>query len=396
MRLLVSAGGTGGGVYPALSVVQTLVQNEGAEIGAWSLAEAPSSKLQSQVLWIGSQHGLEADIITRAGLPFRAIRGGGIHGVGWRRLPLNAFQLVVGLGEALGVVRAWRPEVLLVTGGFITAPVALAAWLNRVPVLVYLPDLEPALAVRFISRLAARIAVTAEASRAYFRELGQAAKVVVTGYPTRPELAEAASDPAARQQAQQRLGLHPQRPTVLVTGGSRGARSLNRAVLKALPDWLKDYQVVHLTGQLDWPEVEQAQAALPAEQRAHYHARPYLHEMGWALAAADLVVSRAGASALGEYPLFGLPAILVPYPYAWRYQKVNADYLAERGAAVRLEDERLGSELAPLVRRLLDDPQRLGQMRAAARAAATPRAAQHVAAELAGLAVGTERPGRPA
>jgi len=86
----------------------------------------------------------------------------------------------------------------------------------------------------------------------------------------------------------------------------------------------------------------------------------------------------------------------VPYPYAWRYQKVNADYLAERGAAVRLEDERLGSELAPLVRQLLDDPQRLGQMRAAARAAATPRAAQHVAAELVGLAAGTERPGRPA
>jgi UDP-N-acetylglucosamine--N-acetylmuramyl-(pentapeptide) pyrophosphoryl-undecaprenol N-acetylglucosamine transferase len=278
--------------------------------------------------------------------------------------------------------------VALVTGGFITAPVALAAWLRRVPVLVYLPDLEPGLAVRFISRLAARIAVTAEESRAFFRRLGQAGKVLVTGYPTRPDLTV-----APRADAQRQMGLDPRRPVILVTGGSRGARSINRAVVAALPDWLKDFQVVHLTGQLDWPEVERAQAALPAEPRAHYHARPYLHEMGWALAAADLVVSRAGASALGEYPLFGLPAVLVPYPFAWRYQKVNADYLAARGAAVRLDDEHLATALAPTVRHLLDDPDRLARMRAAARAAATPQAAQSIGEALVALAAGRARRG---
>jgi UDP-N-acetylglucosamine--N-acetylmuramyl-(pentapeptide) pyrophosphoryl-undecaprenol N-acetylglucosamine transferase len=296
----------------------------------------------------------------------------------------------LGLVEALGVVREWKPDVALVTGGFITAPAALAAWLQRVPVLVYLPDLEPALAVRFISRLAARIAVTAEESRAYFQRLGQTGKVIVTGYPTRPDLAV-----MPRAEAQQQLGLDPGRPTVLVTGGSRGARSINRAVVAALPDWLKDYQVVHLSGQLDWSEIEQAQAQLPPAQQAHYQARPYLHEMGWALAAADLVVSRAGASALGEYPLFGLPAVLVPYPYAWRYQKVNADYLVSRGAAVRLDDERLASELAPTVRGLLDDPARLAQMRAAARSAARPGAAARIGEALAALADG-RRGGRPA
>ena len=363
-------------MYPALSVVQTLKSN-------WQLViskdELPVTNYPLQVLWIGSRDGLESDIVSRAGLPFEAIRGGGLHGVGWRRLPLNAFQLMRGVGEARAAVRRWRPEVALVTGGFITAPVALAAWLERVPVLVYLPDLEPALAVRFISRIAARIAVTAEESRAYFQRLGRAVadKVVVTGYPTRPDLAT-----APREEARQHLGLDPARRTILVTGGSRGARSLNRAVLAALPDWLKDYQVVHLTGQLDWPEVERAQAVLPAGQRAYYQARPYLHEMGWALAAADLVVSRAGASALGEYPLFGLPAVLVPYPYAWRYQKVNADYLVKRGAAVRLDDEALGAELAPTVRRLLDDPARLEAMRMAARAAATPDAARKIGDEL--------------
>jgi UDP-N-acetylglucosamine:LPS N-acetylglucosamine transferase len=321
---------------------------------------------------------MEADLVTRAGLPFQAIHGAGVHGVGWR-LPLNALDLVRGLAEALGLVRAFQPDVVFVTGGFITAPVAVAAWLNRVPVLVYLPDIEPGLAVRLIARLARRIAVTVDDSRSYFR--AQAPRVVVTGYPTRPGL-----EGVSRAEARAALGLEAGRPVLLVTGGSRGARSINRAVFKALPDWLKDYQVVHLSGQLDWQEAEQARAALPAGLTARYHAYPFVHEMGQALAAADLVVSRAGASALGEYPLFGLPAILVPYPYAWRYQKVNADYLASRGAALRLNDEDLPEQLAPTVRALLDDPQRLAGMRAASRAAAQPGAAAAIAAELARLA----------
>ena len=150
--------------------------------------------------------------------------------------------------------------------------------------------------------------------------------------------------------------------------------------------------MLHLSGQLDWAEVEQARAALPEHLRMHYHAWPFLHEMGWALAAADLVVSRAGASILGEYPLFGLPAVLVPYPYAWRYQKVNADYLVERGAAIRVNDEVLPARLASEVRGLLEDPARLAQMRAAAKAAARPEAARRIAEEL--RALGMQRTSR--
>jgi len=384
MRLLISAGGTGGGVYPALSVATTAKSN-------WELVtgndnQLPLTTRSGQLLWVGSYGGMEADLVQRAGFPFRAIHGAGVHGVGWR-LPLNALDLLRGLAEALGVVRAYQPDVVFVTGGFITAPVAVAAWLSRVPVLVYLPDIEPGLAVRLIGRLARRIAVTVDDSRSFFAQRGQAAKVLVTGYPTRPGLAA-----ISRGDARAALGLEAERPVLLVTGGSRGARSINRAVFKALPDWLKDYQVVHLSGQLDWHEVEPARAALPAELAARYHAYPFLHEMGQALAAADLVVSRAGASALGEYPLFGLPAILVPYPYAWRYQKVNADYLASRGAALRLNDEDLPQRLAPEVRALLDNPQRLAGMRAASRAAARPGAAQAIAAELAQLGGGVAQP----
>lgn len=336
------------------------------------------------LLWVGSRGGLESELVGRAGLPFRAIRGAGLHGVGWR-VPLNTLDLLRGLAEAVSLVRAYQPNVVFVTGGFITAPVALAAWLNRVPVLVYLPDIEPGLAVQLIGRLARRIAVTVDDSVRFFGR--RARNVVVTGYPTRPGLA--AVTPA---EARAHFGLEPGRPVILVTGGSRGARSLNRAVLKALPDWLKDYQVIHLSGQLDWPEVEQAQAALPAAALARYHAFPFLHEMGQALASADLVVSRAGASALGEYPLFGLPSVLVPYPHAWRYQKVNADYLVSRGAALRLEDENLAERLAPEVRGLLGDPVRLAAMRAAVRVAARPGAAEQIAGELARLAGSAAQP----
>ncbi|MBP7690276.1 MAG: undecaprenyldiphospho-muramoylpentapeptide beta-N-acetylglucosaminyltransferase [Anaerolineales bacterium] len=366
---MISAGGTGGGVYPALAVAK-----------AWMLeAGGGKSAVPPPILWLGTRAGMEAELIPRAGLPFQAIAAAGVHGVGWRRLPGNLWALLRGVRDSLAVIRDFRPDVVLVTGGFLAVPAAAAAWLRRVPVVIYLPDLEPGLALQAVGWLAARITVTAEAARRYF----DPRRVVVTGYPVRPELVQV--DRAAALQA---LGLAPGRKTILVTGGSRGARSLNRATLAALPAWLKDYQVVHLTGQLDWPEVEQAAAGLPADLRARYRAFPFRHEMGDALAAADLVVSRAGASALGEYPLFGLPAVLVPYPYAWRYQKVNADYLAARGAAVRLDDEALAGQLAATVAGLLADDERLARMRSAARSAAAPAAAQRIARELRAVAEG--------
>ncbi|MEK9165183.1 MAG: glycosyltransferase [Chloroflexota bacterium] len=188
-------------------------------------------------------------------------------------------------------------------------------------------------------------------------------------------------------QAQKHFELVEGRRTVLVFGGSRGARSINNALLDALDDLLKDFQIIHVSGELDWPTVQARRSALRDDQRAHYHAFPYLHEdMGLAFAAADLVVSRAGASVLGEFPMFGLGAILVPYPHAWRYQKVNADFLAARGAAVRLNDEDLKMKLSATLRELLQDADRLTAMRAASRALAAPEASERIAAELLQLA----------
>lgn len=332
-------------------------------------------------MWVGSQAGMEAELVKREGVAFTAIPAAGAHGVGLRALPGNLWQLWRGFLASRSILREYRPEVLFFTGGYVAVPMALA---GRLPIrslprprsLLYVPDIEPGLALKVLARFADRIALTAEESRAYLPDKG---KSMVTGYPTRQNLA--AWD---KTQARQALALAEDLPVLLVAGGSRGARSINRALLAALPDLLADMQVLHISGNLDWEEVKAARDRLETEVSVElargYHAFPYLHEeMGAALAAADLVLSRAGASCLGEYPLFGLPAILVPYPYAWRYQQVNAAYLARQGAAVVIRDEELPDRLRQEVRGLINDPERMAQMRSSMRGLAQPRAAQEIA-----------------
>ena len=316
---------------------------------------------------------MEADIVRRAGLPFRAIPAAGVHGVWLRRLPGNAWKLTRGIAAARRVLRAFQPDVLFFTGGYVAFPMALAGW--RIPTLLYVPDIEPGLALKSIARLADRIALTAEDSRRFF---GGTADFLVSGYPVRTTLTQ-----WTRESARQALQLADDAPVLLFFGGSKGARSINKAVLRHLEGLLDLAQVVHISGRLDWEEVQAAQRSLPAAAAARYHAFPYLHEkMGAALAAADLVVSRSGASTLGEFPAFGLPAILVPYPYAWRYQKVNADYLTSRGAAILLEDADLWGKLLLTVQALLADPLRLKAMRENMQALYQPEAAARIGAAL--------------
>jgi UDP-N-acetylglucosamine--N-acetylmuramyl-(pentapeptide) pyrophosphoryl-undecaprenol N-acetylglucosamine transferase len=174
---------------------------------------------------------------------------------------------------------------------------------------------------------------------------------------------------------------------ILVSGGSRGARSINEFVLANLMELLELAQVIHITGELDWPTVQAQTSSLAATLASRYRAYPYLHEdMGAALAAADLAISRAGASTLGEYPLFGLPAILVPYPFAWRYQKVNAEYLVQHGAALLVENNRISEQLLTAIRDLLNHPERLAAMRNAMLQLAHPKAAAEIGALLLALA----------
>jgi UDP-N-acetylglucosamine--N-acetylmuramyl-(pentapeptide) pyrophosphoryl-undecaprenol N-acetylglucosamine transferase len=317
---------------------------------------------------------MEAELVKRAGIPYRTIPAAGVHGVDLRTLPGNLKQLARGTWASRRILREFRPDVLFFTGGYVAVPMALAG--RRVPTLLYVPDIEPGLALKALSRFADRITVTAPDAKRYFNK-----SVIVTGYPLRPDLST-----WERYQARTALGLSSNKPTLLVFGGSKGARSLNRAVLAHLPELLEMAEVLHISGQLDWDEIEAAEAGLKSAQKRRYHTFPYLHEMGKALAAADLVVSRAGASTLGEFPFFELPAILVPYPYAWRYQKVNASYLAQRGAAVILDDSRLQEELLDTIKVLLDNPGKRRSMQAAMRSLSKPEAARAIASQLVDLA----------
>jgi len=351
VRLLICAGGTGGGVYPAVTVLEALALDK------------------DSVLWVGSQGGMEETLVTRQEIAYQSIPAAGVHGVGLKRLPSNIWKLFKGFLSSLRILREFNPDVLLFTGGYVAFPMAVAA--VRKPSLLYVPDIEPGLSLKALARFADRIALTTETSRQYFPN---PSKLTVTGYPVRPGLKD-----WTRSEALDYFNFDPSIPTVMVAGGSKGARSINTALMNILPQLLEHMQVIHLSGHLDWEDIDAKAKQLSPQKTERYQAFPYLHEMGAALAAADLVISRAGASTLGEYPLFGLPAILVPYPYAWRYQKVNASYLEDRGAAVVIRDEDLETELLTQIQTLISDTDRLSQMSQAMASLAAPSAAGEIA-----------------
>jgi UDP-N-acetylglucosamine--N-acetylmuramyl-(pentapeptide) pyrophosphoryl-undecaprenol N-acetylglucosamine transferase len=283
--------------------------------------------------------------------------------------------MVRGARQAAEVIQDFKPDVALVTGGYVAAPVAWATWRARprVPMLIFLPDLTPGLAIKLTSRIATRVAVS-------FPEVGHyfPGKAVVTGYPVRPEL-----QIVSRASARAAFGLVDELPTLLVFGGSRGSASINRALLAALPQLLPHCQIIHISGQADWSWVAEHASFSQDPNRERYQSFPYLNEeMVQALAAADLVVARAGASVLGEFPALGLPSILVPYPHAGKHQEANANYLARRGAALVLMDEELPQQLTSTILGLLQVPDRLAAMSQAAAGLARPDATSNIIREL--------------
>jgi UDP-N-acetylglucosamine--N-acetylmuramyl-(pentapeptide) pyrophosphoryl-undecaprenol N-acetylglucosamine transferase len=317
---------------------------------------------------------MEESLVRRQGLSFRNVPAAGLHGVGLAALPRNLTMLGRGVLAARRILNEFEPNVMFFTGGYVAVPVALAG--RSIPTLLYVPDIEPGMALKSLARFADAITVTTDQSQKYFSK-----PVYEVGYPLRADLAL-----WDRKTANQHLGISGEAPVLLVFGGSLGAHSINMAVMNILGELLEKFEIIHLSGEQDWQIVNRTREELPTELASRYHALPYLHDMGAALAAADLVVSRAGASCLGEYPLFGLPAILVPYPHAWRYQKVNADYLTRRGAAITLEDHRLNDDLQVTLNVLIENPNKLKAMRAAMFELSHPRAAEKIASALIELA----------
>jgi UDP-N-acetylglucosamine--N-acetylmuramyl-(pentapeptide) pyrophosphoryl-undecaprenol N-acetylglucosamine transferase len=345
-------------VYPALAVHSALA----------------SKVFDVDTLWVGGEGGMEETLVKRHGIPFQSIPAAGLHGVGLAKLPGNMATSIRGVFSARKILKEFMPDVLFFTGGYVAAPMAVAG--RSTPSLLYVPDIEPGMALKSIAGFSDVIAVTNEQSQRFFNK-----KVFETGYPLRQELAL-----WDRETAHRHLSIQGELPILLIFGGSKGARSINLAVLNSLRPLLEKFEVIHISGDPDWTYVRHHRDQLPAELAARYHAMPYLHEMGAALASADLTISRAGASCLGEFPLFGLPAILVPYPHAWRYQKVNADYLTNRGAAVILEDHVLNQELMDTLNVIFSNPNKLKAMRAAMFGLSHPRAAERIAGALMELA----------
>jgi UDP-N-acetylglucosamine--N-acetylmuramyl-(pentapeptide) pyrophosphoryl-undecaprenol N-acetylglucosamine transferase len=342
---------TGGGVFPALAVLQA-VKNK-----------------TNEILWIGSEGGMESRLLKDQDLRFETIPAAGLHGVGLPSLPGNMLKLIRGFKQANKIIRDFKPDVLFFTGGYLGVPVAYAG--RQIPSVVFVPDIEPGLALKEIIRSAQAVAVSVPDSKAYIKH----PQVGVSGYPVRKELSR-----WTRTNARKHFGMDEKDKALLVFGGSKGARSINQALLSHLEEFLKTMHVIHISGRDNWEESQAQIQPLDESQRARYHAYPFLEdEMGAAFAAADLAVCRAGASTLGELPLFGLTALLVPYPHAWRYQYQNAEYLQSHGGARILKDEDLGEQLLPVVMELINDKKHLAGMRTAMKSLSHPDAAEAIA-----------------
>lgn len=334
-------------------------------------------------MWAGSPNGVERSLVEAEGVPFASIQTGQLRGMNPLTALANAGKMVVGIRQALALLSDFRPDVCFVTGGYVCTPVAIACRLRRIPVLVYLPDLTPGLAIRMLSTIAQRVAVSFPETATFF-----GAKAVVTGYPVRQALLDAVNN---REEARQKLAAAlkcvwekdesgESLPILLVFGGSQGSRSINQAIWSGLPSLLPQAHIVHVVGVRDWPLLAKHLPVLPESLSRRYHPVDYLHdEMALALAAADLAVARAGASTLAEFPIARLPSVLVPLPISGGHQFPNAQKLADSGGAVIIRDEALSEKLLPTLNELLADENRRLQMGADAASLAVPQAGLNIA-----------------
>jgi UDP-N-acetylglucosamine--N-acetylmuramyl-(pentapeptide) pyrophosphoryl-undecaprenol N-acetylglucosamine transferase len=340
---------------------------------------------------------MEQPLVERASIPYQGIATGQLRGKGALTAIRNSGKMIAGMQQSRLILDRFHADVCFVTGGYVCAPVVLACRTRGVPVLIYLPDMTPGAAIRWLSHLAQRVAVSFPGAAHYFGGLVPGGKAVVTGYPVRDDLltAAAAGRPRARhklpEQLQRPLDAGPAAdlPLLLVWGGSLGSRTINQATWGALTGLLAHAHVLHVIGQRDWNMVQPTLDSLPnlpewqpafAER---YHPVDYLHEaMPWALAAADLTIARAGASILGEFPVAKLPSVLAPLPIAGVNQRANAEVLVQHGAAVIVEDEALPQQLGPTVTDLFLHRDKLAAMATAAGSLATSAAAANIAREL--------------
>ncbi len=355
MRAILAGGGTGGHVIPAIAIAQELRRRYAAE-----------------VLFIGTERGLEKRLVPDAGFPLQFVKIGALNKVNLSTRLKTMFNLPRALFDAGRMLNEFQPDVVIGVGGYASGPAMLSALRRRIPTLAFEPNLVPGFANRMIARFVSAAAVHFEQTAQYFRN------PVVTGVPVRPAFFQIPRKPYV-----------PATPTLLVFGGSQGARAINQAMIRAVPELMKrlpELKVVHQTGERDYDQVygAYAQAGIPAE------VHKFIDDMPGLFARADLVLCRSGASTVAEIAAAGKPAVFVPFPLAADdHQRRNAEALEQAQAAVVIEETRLDEVwLVDSIVALLEDPARLARMAEAARAMAHPNAAKDIAelaAQVAGI-----------
>ena len=345
--LMIAGGGTGGHIYPAIAIAREFLARGG----------------ERRVVFVGTEYGLEKSIVPRAGFPLEVISVGGLKGKGTIDLTKNLARLPLGFAQAWRLIGKHRPSVALGVGGYSSGPVLLAARLRGVPTMIHEQNAFPGLTNRLLARVVKGVAVA-------FADAGPRMKrrdAVVTGNPIRQEFFEAAKTASERRR-------------LLVFGGSQGSHILNEAVTGALLFLARlkgRLDIVHQTGP---KELEQVRAAYKASAFDDARVVPYLDPIVDEIAAADLVVSRAGAMTIGELAAVGRAAILVPFAAATNnHQELNARVVEQAGGAIVITESQLSPErLGLAIAEVINDPDRAARMGAAARKLAAPDATRNI------------------
>lgn len=356
MRVLIAGGGTGGHVIPALAIAREL-----------------QARYKAEILFVGTARGIENRLVPQAGFGLMRIKVGVLKGVSLLTRLRTMLGLPAAILESRKIIKVFAPDVVVGVGGYASGPAMAAAILAKIPTLAFEPNVVPGLANRLVGHRVSAAAVHFEETARYFRN------VKVVGVPVRAEFFNQSSSPAPESQERT--------PTLLVFGGSQGARAISMAVIGAVPAILSkipELCLIHQTGERDYNEVQAAYASagFAAEVSA------FIDNMPHAFARADLLVCRSGASTVAEVTAAGKPAIFIPFPLAADdHQRRNAETIANAGAAVLIPQAELTPErLAETVIGLLSNPARLKEMSKRARSLAHVDAAGRMARMVAELA----------
>ncbi|WP_134684581.1 undecaprenyldiphospho-muramoylpentapeptide beta-N-acetylglucosaminyltransferase [Brevibacillus migulae] len=355
MRVVLTGGGTGGHIYPALAIAREIARQHP----------------EATFLYIGTDKGLESRIVPREGIPFKAVEISGLK----RKLSLEnvktAWKFIRSVSRSKQLLREFRPDVVIGTGGYVCGPVVFAASRLRIPTIIHEQNVEPGLTNKFLARFVNAVCVSFEESLGHFPQK----KTTVTGNPRATEVL-LGNALAGRASLNVPLG----KRIVLIVGGSRGARAINEATRELLKDVsaYPDTHFVYVTGEVHYEAITVSLSDWQLPENVTL--LPYVHNMPDVLAATDVIVNRAGASFLAEITALGVPAILIPSPYVTNnHQEKNARGLERAGAAmVILERELSGQRLQQALDSLLRDPQHWQQMREASLKLGKPDAASAI------------------